>query len=129
MAEIVALLIAAFSGLVIILPFFTQRGELREETRSELSSLQSKKESLYEAIKDLEFEYIAGKIDKRDYQDLKERLEKQAARVLKKMNSILPQSGEKEIEEKVEEEIRKLSTGEWENKAKKAERDNDAKSF
>lgn len=86
MAEIVALLIAVLSGLVIVIPLFTKKGELEEEIQDELSSLQSKKESLYEAIKDLEFEYIAGKIDKKSYQNLKERLKMEAARVLKKID-------------------------------------------
>lgn len=115
MAKIIALLIAVLSGLIIIIPLFTKKGELEEEIQDELDSLQSKKESLYEAIKDLEFEYIAGKIDKKSYQNLKERLEMEAARVLKKIDRTSSQEPKEEIEEKVEEEIRKLSTGRWEN--------------
>lgn len=109
MAEIIAILIAAVSGLIITMPLFIHKDGFEEMTEDEVSSLKSKKDSVYEAIKDLEFEYIAGKIDEKNYQDLKERLEKEAAIILKKIEEASsPQLKDKEIEDKMEREIEKL---------------------
>lgn len=63
MAEIIGILIAALSGLAIIFPFFTKTARLEKGEKGESSWLELRKKSLYETIKDLEFEYIAGKLD------------------------------------------------------------------
>lgn len=109
MAEILAIFIAAVSGLIIVIPLFIKKDGLEDTRDDEVNSLKSKKESLYQTIKDIEFEYVAGKIDEKNYQDLRERLENQAAIILKKIEQTpSSQFKHKEIENKVEKEIEKL---------------------
>lgn len=51
-----------------------------EATR--LSFLQERKEAVYENLRDLNFEYKAGKVPDQDYQNLKNSLEAEAAGIL-----------------------------------------------
>ncbi len=51
-----------------------------EATR--LSFLQERREAVYENLRDLNFEYKAGKVPDQDYQSLKKSLEAEAAGIL-----------------------------------------------
>lgn len=51
-----------------------------EKTRA--SFLEERKEAVYENLRDLNFEYRAGKVPDVDYQNLKGSLESEAARIL-----------------------------------------------
>jgi hypothetical protein len=51
-----------------------------------LSGLTHKKELVYTAIKDLEFDYRTGKLSEDDYKDLKEKYETEALHILKEID-------------------------------------------
>ena len=57
-----------------------------EATR--LSFLHERKEAVYENLRDLNFEYKAGKVPGVDYQNLKGSLESEAARILAEIAQI-----------------------------------------
>jgi len=50
--------------------------------KTRLSYLQERKEAVYENLRDLNFEYKAGKLPDSDYQSIKSSLEDEAAAVL-----------------------------------------------
>lgn len=58
----------------------------REKTR--LAYLEERKEAVYENLRDLHFEYKAGKFPDSDYQSLKSSLEEEAAAVLAEIASL-----------------------------------------
>ena len=55
---------------------------------SELHSLIAKRDTIYAAIKDLEFEQQTSKLSDEDYQSLRHKLELEAAEVLKDLNEL-----------------------------------------
>ncbi len=75
--------------------FWPQTGALlnpvREKTR--LDYLRERKEVIYDNLRDLNFEYRAGKFPEEDYQQQRDSLEAEAAHVLDEMDSLSPQAG------------------------------------
>lgn len=59
-----------------------------EATR--LSFLQERKEAVYENLRDLNFEYKAGKVPDHDYLNLKNSLESEAAGILAEITRLEP---------------------------------------
>jgi hypothetical protein len=59
-----------------------------EATR--LSFLQERKEAVYENLRDLNFEYTAGKVPDQDYLNLKNSLESEAAGILAEIARLEP---------------------------------------
>lgn len=82
-------------GLYVGAPLLKERraekmlADYYEET--ELHHLLSRKDSIYTAIKDLEFDHKTGKLSDEDYSELREKFEQQAAAVLKEIDDL--QSG------------------------------------
>jgi hypothetical protein len=79
----VADLACAFITLGALVYIFYLPGKLHmgpEKTR--LSYLRERKEAVYENLRDLNFEYKAGKFPDADYQSIKASLEEEAAAIL-----------------------------------------------
>ena len=57
-------------------------GEAAGPEKTRLNYLQERKEVIYENMRDLNFEYCAGKLSDEDYNSLKASLEEEAAAVL-----------------------------------------------
>ncbi len=72
------LLLAAIWFYVFVLPEKIYTG--REKTRA--SYLRERKDAVYENLRDLNFEYSAGKVPDTDYQSLKASLQDEAAALL-----------------------------------------------
>ncbi len=112
----ITIVIAALAAIFISLPFFRKSrkeavgnpgAELRPDPRmEELKELDSRKESLLSAIKDIEFDYGLGKLSKEDFEDLNLRYKHEAAHVLKKMDEVAKGRDEVVIEDDLEREIR-----------------------
>lgn len=62
-----------------------------EKTR--LSFLRERKEMIYENLRDLNFEYKAGKVPESDYLALRASLEQEAAAVMAEMDTLEPPAG------------------------------------
>ena len=54
--------------------------------RTELDHLMERRDAIYENLRDLRFEYRAGKFSEADYQEIRQSLEIEAARVLAEMD-------------------------------------------
>lgn len=80
---LLAILLVSFATLVYV---FYLPGELQlgpEKTR--LAYLRERKDAVYENLRDLNFEFRAGKYPESDYQAMKTSLEDEAAAVLAEM--------------------------------------------
>lgn len=104
MGDLLVLVIMAVAlggiGLYVSAPLLKERqaekmlADFYQET--ELHHLLSRKESIYTAIKDLEFDYKTGKLADEDYEELKTKFEEQAAQVLQEIDSL--KKGQKKTE-------------------------------
>ena len=84
-----ALIFCAMLGLAVLLYVFYLPGTLRlgpEKTR--LGYLKERRDAVYENLRDLNFDYKAGKLPDGDYQGMKTSLEDEAAGILAEMERI-----------------------------------------
>jgi hypothetical protein len=56
--------------------------------RTKLDQLLERRDAIYENLRDLRFEYRAGKYSEKDYEEIKQALEIEAARVLAEMDTL-----------------------------------------
>ena len=56
--------------------------------RTKLDQLMERRDAIYENLRDLRFEYRAGKFSEADYEDTRRLLEMEAARVLAQMDEL-----------------------------------------
>jgi hypothetical protein len=54
--------------------------------RTKLDQLMERRDAIYENLRDVRFEYRAGKFSEKDYEEIKQSLEIEAARVLSDMD-------------------------------------------
>ncbi|MDH3602473.1 MAG: zinc ribbon domain-containing protein [Candidatus Tectomicrobia bacterium] len=92
---IILVLIAA--GLVIFIGEPLVRRHPHETLDSaqdrEVDQLTLQKETLYMAIRDLDFDYHTGKVDEQDFTELRSRLENEAIAILRDLDKIDPFAG------------------------------------
>ena len=100
-------LAALASGVVlfVLFPIFARASEVSQRPTAiaqERRSLSEKRDRLYEAIKDVEFEYQAGKLSDTDYKSVRTDCLAQAAEVLARLEEIdeSDTAGAKATEEK-----------------------------
>ncbi len=81
MATAVACVLLATATLLFI--FYIEPGPADSAPhRSRLDQLLERRDTVYENLRDLKFEYRAGKFSEKDYEETKEALETEAALVL-----------------------------------------------
>ena len=89
---LIIVLIAA--GLVMFIGEPLVRRHMHETLDSaedrEVEQLTLQKETLYTAIRDLDFDYHTGKVDEQDFTDLRSRLENEAIEILRSLDKIDP---------------------------------------
>jgi hypothetical protein len=56
--------------------------------RTKLDELMERRDAIYENLRDLRFEFRAGKFSEKDYEEIKQSLEMEAARVLADMDRL-----------------------------------------
>ena len=79
---------ALFAALLFFYVFY-QPGDVEAgEEKTRLMYLQERKEATYENLRDLSFEYKAGKLSESDYATQRTLLEDEAAAILAEMDSI-----------------------------------------
>lgn len=84
-----ALVVCAFVTVCVMFYVFYLPGRLQlgpEKTR--VGYLGERKEAVYENLRDLNFEYKAGKISDADYQAMKSSLEEEAAAILAEIDRL-----------------------------------------
>lgn len=113
----IIIIITALVAIYIALPFFlknqhqvdegtTMPNVGSEDSISEkLKSLNNRKESLYSAITDIEFDYGLGKLSKEDFEELDNKYKLEAAAVLKQIDGIGKhrdiQEGDSDLEQEI----------------------------
>lgn len=78
---VVALLCFAFI-------FWPERNPFVQADKTRLDSLLERKDSIYANLRDLNFEYLAGKYPEQDYEEQRTLLEGEAAVVIAEMESL-----------------------------------------
>jgi len=75
-------------ALVIMLFIFSARPETSDYAphRTKLDQLMERRDTIYDNLRDLRFEFRAGKFSEKDYEETKQLLEIEAARVLAEMD-------------------------------------------
>ncbi|MBI3813876.1 MAG: hypothetical protein HY279_05345 [Nitrospinae bacterium] len=88
MITFVEILIFISAMFFVGYPIFKKSGVVSRESgvNETLGGLIHKKELVYTAIKDLEFDYRTGKLSEDDYKDLKEKYETEALLILKEID-------------------------------------------
>lgn len=68
--------------------FWPERNPFRQADKTRLDYLRERKDVIYENLRDLNFEYLAGKYPEADYAEQRGALEDEAARVLAEMDRL-----------------------------------------
>ncbi len=81
------------AGIVLLLAsaayiFWPERNPFQQADKTRLDSLQERKTSIYDNLRDLNFEYLAGKYPEEDYAQQRTLLEDEAATVLAEMEAL-----------------------------------------
>lgn len=82
-ASCAALLIGLFAYI-----FWPERHATAQTTKTQLEYLRERKDSLYENLKDLNFEYRSGKYPEEDYAAQRATLENETATVLRELDQL-----------------------------------------
>ena len=81
------------AGVVLFLAcgafiFWPERNPFVQADKTRVDSLRERKESIYENLRDLNFEYLAGKYPEQDYAEQRRTLEDEAAAVIAEMDAL-----------------------------------------
>ncbi|HTZ99416.1 MAG TPA: hypothetical protein VMB02_03730 [Candidatus Aquilonibacter sp.] len=88
MSDVDIIVACALLALATILFIFHQRLEPSDSAphRTKLDQLMERRDAIYENLRDLRFEFRSGKFSEQDYEETKQALEVEAARVLADMD-------------------------------------------
>jgi hypothetical protein len=79
--------IALTLGCIVFI-FWPERNPFVQADKTKLDSLTERKDAIYANLRDLNFEYLAGKYPEVDYQEQRRILEGEAATVMAEMNAL-----------------------------------------
>lgn len=88
-------------------PLFSQRIEEPGAAADALDSLVAQRDSAYDAIRDLDFDYQMGKLSQQDYELLRDKYKVRAAQLLQQIDELAGKGG---AETRIEEEVARLRT-------------------
>ena len=80
---IIVLTVALFAYI-----FWPERNPFTQADKTRVDYLRERKDVIYENLRDLNFEHLAGKYSEADYAEQRKGLEDEAARVLSEMESL-----------------------------------------
>ncbi len=83
------------AGLILTLALFAfifwpEKNPFRQLDKTRLDYLRERKDVIYDNLRDLNFEYLAGKYPEQDYATQRASLEDEAAMVLAEMDTLQP---------------------------------------
>jgi len=84
---LIACLLLAAATLVFIFNVQLEPSDVMEH-RTKLDQLLERRDAIYDNLRDLRFEYRSGKYSEADYEEIKQSLEIEAARVLADMDRL-----------------------------------------
>ena len=101
-----AILLTVIAFAFIAYPLFRQRWAVVEQAENErLSELNSRRDTTYSMLKELEFDYQSGILSEEDYHELETRYKSRAISILRDIDGLEKDTG---IEEEVERQIQEL---------------------
>jgi hypothetical protein len=83
-AAIFALILGCFAFI-----FWPERNPFVQADKTRVDYLSERKEAIYENLRDLNFEFQAGKYPETDYNEQRKSLEDEAAHVIAEMDSLI----------------------------------------
>jgi hypothetical protein len=84
-----SLIAGAFLTLVLVaFIFWPERNPFVQADKTRVDYLRERKDAIYENLRDLNFEYLAGKYPESDYNDQRRALEDEAANVIAEMEGL-----------------------------------------
>ena len=121
MEKVFILILAIGISIFVALPFFRRRLEetssheeretLGNAIEEKLRRLDLEKESLYAALKEIDFDYDLGKLSKEDHEELQKKYKLQAAAILKEIDYVRMETRGLDLMDEAEEEIRLIRRG------------------
>lgn len=78
----------AFALATLVFVFLPSEDAERGATKTRLAYLYERKEVVYENLRDLNFEFKAGKFDPADYEGMRQGMEAEAARLLAEIEKL-----------------------------------------
>ncbi len=79
---------AILTLIVFAFIFWPDRNPFRQADKTRLDYLKERKDVIYDNLRDLNFEYLAGKYPEQDYAEQRTGLEDEAARVMAEMDTL-----------------------------------------
>lgn len=74
--------------VLLAFTFWPERNPFRQADKNRLDYLRERKDVIYDNLRDLNFEYLAGKYPEQDYAEQRAALEDEAARVLDEIDRL-----------------------------------------
>ncbi|MGH7889540.1 MAG: hypothetical protein ACRENF_03215, partial [Thermodesulfobacteriota bacterium] len=117
MEKVFILILSLAVAIFIALPFLRNRldesssreqsnaAEIEDPVKDKLRKLNLEKESIFAAIKEIDFDYDLGKLSKDDYDELQKKYKLQAASILKEIDKIRIEADVIDMEGALEKEI------------------------
>jgi hypothetical protein len=106
MTVFAAILLAVLTFAFVTYPLFKKRfSPIQVAEDEDLRQLQSRRDTTYSMLKELDFDYQSGILTEEDYHDLEARYKKKAISILKDIDDFGKGPG---IEEKIEEQVAAL---------------------
>lgn len=84
----IAVACALLGAATFFFIFYIRPGVGDSQHRTKLDQLMERRDAIYENLRDLRFEFRAGKYSEHDYEEIKQLLEVEAARVLAEMDEL-----------------------------------------
>ncbi len=84
---------SAMTILLFVYIFWPERRLLRQVEKTRVDYLEERREAIYENLRDLNFEYLAGKHPEQDFEVQRAGLEDEAAGVLLEIDTLQEQTG------------------------------------
>jgi hypothetical protein len=83
----------AIAGLILTIAafafiFWPEKNPFFQADKTRIDYLRERKEVVYENLRDLNFEYLAGKYPEQDYEEQRTALENEAAEVIAEMDAL-----------------------------------------
>jgi hypothetical protein len=79
---------AVLTFAVFVYMFWPEKNPFVQADKTRVDYLRERKEAIYENLRDLNFEYLAGKYPEADYAEQRAGLEDEAARVIAEMEAL-----------------------------------------
>jgi hypothetical protein len=79
---------AVLSLLLFAFIFWPDKNPFRQADKTRLDYLRERRDAIYENLRDLNFEHLAGKYPEEDFVEQRTSLEDEAARVMAEMNAL-----------------------------------------